>query len=292
MAIATTRSRRRRDASANHPARGLALSRRFDRAVRSPRHHPDLARRDVGERRIPLRRARPMAAKPAPSPRRAPASRATTPRLELRRPPPPPWRPACCHGAISQRSRMPEVLAGTGTDSVAGRLKETGYATVSVSDNLLASPRHRGTYAGWDRTDLVQTTMSGNFIRDAVTIFPDTQLPMLVAEALSFNAVFDVYVHGKHSPYQSERTFAAMAQAADEVAALRLGAFAAAPLALPAAGRRAPSIAATGGTRALGRPPARQPRVRTVPATSRGQAPAAIASPDGRRCAWASSWTT
>ncbi len=105
------------------------------------------------------------------------------------------------------------VLTGAGADSVAGRLKEDGYTTVSVSDNLLASPRHRGTYVGWDRTDLVQTSMSGNFLRDAATIFPDTQLPMLVAEALSFNAVFDVYMHGKQSPYRSERTFAAMAQA-------------------------------------------------------------------------------
>jgi arylsulfatase A-like enzyme len=47
-------------------------------------------------------------------------------------------------------------------------------------------------------------------MREALTIFPDTTLPLLVDSIVSFVGAFDAYLHGPHNPYDSMRVHAAI----------------------------------------------------------------------------------
>jgi len=111
-----------------------------------------------------------------------------------------PWS----HLAVQPDAKIVPALR---SPALADLLRGQGYRTYSVTDNLLASPRHRGTHRGYDDADLVHTTLLGNVVREAMTTFPDTSLPQLAAAAWSFMSAFDVYLHGDHNPYESERTF-------------------------------------------------------------------------------------
>jgi arylsulfatase A-like enzyme len=100
-----------------------------------------------------------------------------------------------------------KVLPGLVRPALADALAARGYRAVSVTDNLLASPRHRGTHRGWQQTVLSRTTLFGNHVREAMTVFPDTALPQIAAAAWSFAGAFDVWLHGEASPYDSERVY-------------------------------------------------------------------------------------
>jgi arylsulfatase A-like enzyme len=112
-----------------------------------------------------------------------------------------PWR----HFATQPDAKM---LASTRDHTVASMLRARGWQTHSVTDNLLASPRHRGSFAGYSSAGFAHTTLSGNWFRESMTVFPDTALPRLVSTAVSFIGAFDVALHGQHSPYESDRTYA------------------------------------------------------------------------------------
>ncbi len=99
------------------------------------------------------------------------------------------------------------VMAGVGDETAAAHLRAAGYVTMAVSDNLLASPRYRSTYSGYDETLLISTNLTVNIVRDVVTVFPDSQLPKLAGTAFSFLTAFDMYLHGTENPYRSEQTF-------------------------------------------------------------------------------------
>lgn len=103
--------------------------------------------------------------------------------------------------------------------TLATRLVERGYRVHAITDNLLASPRHRGTQAGYHSTDFAHTTLFGNVVREAMTAWPNSQLPRLAAAAISFVGAFDMHVHGADNPYDSRRTYeAALTRLADEKA--------------------------------------------------------------------------
>jgi arylsulfatase A-like enzyme len=100
-----------------------------------------------------------------------------------------------------------KMLAGTARGGLAAVLRGRGYRTVSLSDNLLASPRSRGTHADWDRADLVRTNLFGNTVREAMSVFPDTALPQIAASAWAFTGALDVWWHGERNPFVSARAY-------------------------------------------------------------------------------------
>lgn len=114
-----------------------------------------------------------------------------------------PWS----HFATQPDAKMVPSARG---HTLAATLRERGWRTHMVTDNLLASPRHRGTFAAYDSTGFVHTTLYGNWLREMVTVFPDTALPRLAATALSILGSFDMALHSTQSPYVSERTYEAM----------------------------------------------------------------------------------
>jgi arylsulfatase A-like enzyme len=100
-----------------------------------------------------------------------------------------------------------KIVPGLVRPALADTLRARGYRTVSITDNLLASPRHRGTHRGYETSVLARTTLFGNWVREAMTVFPDTSLPQIAAAAWSFAGALDVLLHGEHSPYVSERVY-------------------------------------------------------------------------------------
>jgi len=101
-----------------------------------------------------------------------------------------------------------KMIHGSRGHTLAAVLKAQGWRTHSITDNLLASPRHRGTFAAYTSSGFSHTTLYGNWFREAMTVFPDTAAPRLAALAMSFLGAFDMLVHGAQSPYDSERTYA------------------------------------------------------------------------------------
>jgi len=116
-----------------------------------------------------------------------------------------PWS----HFATQPDSKMLPAVRG---HSLAAVLRAQGWRTHSITDNLLASPLHRGSFAAWSSSALAHTTLFGNLFRGAMTVFPETALPRLTATALGFLGAFDMAVHGEQSPYASERTYALVLQ--------------------------------------------------------------------------------
>ena len=114
-----------------------------------------------------------------------------------------PWS----HFATQPDAKMAPHTRG---HNLADVLKSQGWRTHSITDNLLGSPRHRGTFAAYSSSGFAHTTLYGNWFREAMTVFPDTALPRLAATAVSFLGSFDMALHGHDSPYVSERTYEAM----------------------------------------------------------------------------------
>lgn len=112
-----------------------------------------------------------------------------------------PWT----HFATQPDAKMAHA---TRTHTLAAVLQAQGWRTHSITDNLLASPRHRGTFAAYTSSGFSHTTLYGNWFREAMTVFPDTAVPRLAAMAVSFLGAFDMVLHGAQSPYDSERTYA------------------------------------------------------------------------------------
>ena len=100
------------------------------------------------------------------------------------------------------------MAPATRKHTLAAQLQAQGWRTHMLTDNLLASPRHRGSWRGYSSAGLVTTTLHGNGFREVMTLLPDTALSRLVATSINFLGAFDIALHGEHSPYQSERTYA------------------------------------------------------------------------------------
>ncbi len=113
-----------------------------------------------------------------------------------------PWT----HFATQPDARILEALRG---ETLAASLQRRGYRTHSITDNLLAGPRNRGSYGGYDTSDYGKTTLAGNVFRDAMSVFPDAALLRLTGAATSFLSAFDMQWHGSRNPYDSRRIYAA-----------------------------------------------------------------------------------
>lgn len=99
--------------------------------------------------------------------------------------------------------------------TVAQALRDQGWRTHFITDNLLGSPRHRGSFEGYDSAPLAPTTLWVNAVRFAATRWPDTALPRLVSASLAFLAPLDERRHQHQSPYRSEAVYDALHAALD-----------------------------------------------------------------------------
>lgn len=111
-----------------------------------------------------------------------------------------PWR----HHANQPEARMVEAAAA---HTLPAQLRAAGWRTHSVTDNLLASPRHRGSHGAYDSSWLVETGLAGNLYREWAARWPDTTLPRLLATSLAFLSVGEQW-REHESPYRSEAAYA------------------------------------------------------------------------------------
>jgi len=101
------------------------------------------------------------------------------------------------------------MLAAVRGHTVAAQLRADGYRTHSVTDNFLASPRHRGSYADYDSSWVTRTALSGDRYRRWASRLPNTTLPRLLAISLAPLNWADSRLHrGSSSPYESEKVYA------------------------------------------------------------------------------------
>ncbi len=105
------------------------------------------------------------------------------------------------------------MLAAVRGHTVAAQLRANGYRTHSVTDNFLASPRHRGSYADYDSSWFTETALSGDRYRRWASRLPNTTLPRLLAISLAPLSWVDSRLHqGPTSPYESEKVYADVAR--------------------------------------------------------------------------------
>lgn len=120
-----------------------------------------------------------------------------------------PWR----HWAVQIVAKMQPGLQG---ETLAARLRDAGYDTRSISANILASPRHHGSWPAYTEAALSPTTAWGAQPRFALSIFPDTTLPFWVAGLVPFLDTVDVYRHSDRQPYVAEYTYTPALEAVRE----------------------------------------------------------------------------
>lgn len=109
----------------------------------------------------------------------------------------------------THKANQPDAAMHPATQAhtLAQVLRSQGWRTHSITDNLLGSPRHRGTISGYDTAWLSTTGLWVNAARYAATRFPDTALPRLVAASLAFLAPIDQLRHRHESPYRSAAVY-------------------------------------------------------------------------------------
>ncbi|MBT9500751.1 MAG: sulfatase-like hydrolase/transferase [Burkholderiaceae bacterium] len=100
--------------------------------------------------------------------------------------------------------------------ALAAQMQKAGYETHSISANLLASPRHHGTEAGYDTQIISDSTSLGSKPREVLTLFPDTTLPFWFSAIVPFLDTIDIYWHGEKHPYAAEYSYRAMLALLDD----------------------------------------------------------------------------
>jgi arylsulfatase A-like enzyme len=113
-----------------------------------------------------------------------------------------PWT----HLATQIAAKLPSSLRDP---TLSTQLRAAGYRTHFITDNFLASPLHHGTWRGYDDQRFAPSLLR-NRLREALTIFPDTTLPLVADSIVSFIGAFDAYLHGSHNPYDTMRAYGAV----------------------------------------------------------------------------------
>lgn len=111
-----------------------------------------------------------------------------------------PWR----HRAVQIGASVQEGASAT---ALAQSLHDVGYTTASISANLLASPRHHGTYGGYDVEEIAKSKSLKTTVREWFTLFKDSSLPFLVYSATSFLGTMDIYVNRSENPYDPMKVY-------------------------------------------------------------------------------------
>ena len=113
-----------------------------------------------------------------------------------------PWT----HFATQIAAKLPAPLRD---QTVAAQLRTAGYRTHFITDNLLASPLHHGTWRAYDDQRFAPSLLR-NRMREALTLFPDSTLPLVVDSIVSFVGALDFYIRAEHNPYDTMRVYAAI----------------------------------------------------------------------------------
>lgn len=98
-----------------------------------------------------------------------------------------------------------KIAPGLQQHTLADALHAQGYRTYTSTDNQLASVRHHGSYSGWMHHAITPSALWRDRLRAALTVWPQTSLPLLVDSALSFLGAFDTQLHGTQNPFESAR---------------------------------------------------------------------------------------
>lgn len=108
-----------------------------------------------------------------------------------------------------------KMAPGIRDQTLARLLREQGYEAHSISANIMAAPRHHGSFAGYTSDVISPSPSLGIKPRVALTAFPDTTLPFWLSGLIPFLDTLDVYLHGEQSPFAPELTYdAALARLA------------------------------------------------------------------------------
>jgi len=91
--------------------------------------------------------------------------------------------------------------------TLARQLRGQGYEAHSISANIMASPRHHGSFAGYSSDVISPSPSLGLKPRLALTLFPDTTLPFWLSGLIPFLDTLDVYLHADRSPFAPELTY-------------------------------------------------------------------------------------
>lgn len=100
-----------------------------------------------------------------------------------------------------------KVLPPLRDGGLADSLRRAGYETHFITDNFLASPLHHGTWRGYDDVRFAHTDLLRNRLRAALTVFPDTDVPLLFDTITSFIGALDIYLQGDRNPYHSDAVY-------------------------------------------------------------------------------------
>lgn len=92
--------------------------------------------------------------------------------------------------------------------TLAQALHDSGYRTYTSTDNQLASVRQRGTQSAYMQHAISPSDLLRDRFRAALTLWPQSSVPMLVDSALSFLGAFDMLWHAQTSPFDSDRMLA------------------------------------------------------------------------------------
>ncbi len=113
-----------------------------------------------------------------------------------------PWN----HWGVQIVAKMAEPARSA---TLAALLRAQGYEAHALSANLMASPRHHGSFATYTTEEVSDSPSLGLIPRRALSVFPDTSLPFWLASIIPFLDTLDVYHHAEHSPFAPELTYAA-----------------------------------------------------------------------------------
>ena len=107
-----------------------------------------------------------------------------------------PWS----HLATQLTAKVAEPLQ---RNTLAQALHEAGYGTYTSTDNQLASVRQRATQSGYLEHAISPSRLLRDRLRAALSIWPQSSVPMLVDNGLSFLGAFDTLIYAERNPFDS-----------------------------------------------------------------------------------------
>jgi len=113
-----------------------------------------------------------------------------------------PWS----HWGVQIVAKMAPAMQG---QTLASQLRAQGYEAHSISANLMASPRHHGTYDEYTTQAIAPSSSLGLKPRVALSAFPDTTLPFWLSGLIPLLDTLDVHLFPEQSPFAPERTYEA-----------------------------------------------------------------------------------
>lgn len=113
-----------------------------------------------------------------------------------------PWS----HWGVQIVAKMAPAMRG---QTLASVLRAQGYEAHSISANLMASPRHHGSYDEYTTQAIAASPSLGLKPRVALSAFPDTTLPFWLSGLIPLLDTLDVHLFPHQSPFAPERTYEA-----------------------------------------------------------------------------------